>query len=153
MEFYPPAIKGDTLVFPIYLPTNFRAPFVDPLTATGPAVLEMLSNPNEYTGKSLPVIGDVISPQEMVDAFIQVTGKKAAYSAAFTQEDLLHHFPQFGSNDLLVREITGMVSYAVEYGYFRNDRDLQWSRKINPNTLSWEQFLHTTGWKGEKRFY
>jgi uncharacterized protein YbjT (DUF2867 family) len=153
MEFYPPAIKGDTLVFPIYLPKDFRAPFVDPLTATGPAVLEMLSNPSEYAGKSLPVIGEMISPQEMVDAFMQVTGKKAEYSAAFTRDDLLHHFPQFSSNDLLVREITGMVSYAVEYGYFRNDRDLQWSRKIDPDTLSWKQFLRTTGWKGEKRSY
>ena len=40
IEFYTPKMKGDTLVFPIYLPRDFRAPFVDPLSATGPAVLE-----------------------------------------------------------------------------------------------------------------
>jgi uncharacterized protein YbjT (DUF2867 family) len=153
IEFYPPVMKGDTLVFPIYLPKDFRAPFVDPLTATGPAVLEIFSDPGQYAGMSLPVIGDLISPQEMVDIFIQVTGKKAEYSAAFTREDLLYHFPEFGSNEILVREILGMVTYAVEYNYFRKDRDLLWSRQINPDTLSWEQFLRTTGWKGEKLSY
>lgn len=153
MEFYPPAMNGDTLVFPIYLPKDFRAPFVDPLTATGPAVLEIFSNPGKYAGRSLPVIGDMISPQEMVDTFTRVTGKKAVYSSAFTRKDFLDHFPAFGSNEVLVREILGMAEYAVEYGYFRKDRDLMWSRQINPNSLTWGQFLQTTGWQGEKLSY
>lgn len=153
IEFYPPDMKGDTLVFPIYLPKDFRAPFVDPLTATGPAVFEIFSNPSQYAGKSLPVIGDIISPQEMVDTFIRVTGKKAVYSSAFTREGLIHHFPEFSSNEILLREILGMAEYAVEYDYFRKDRDLLWSRQINPNSLSWEQFLCTTGWQGQKLSY
>lgn len=153
MEFYPPHIDGDTLVFPIYLPKDFRAPFVDPLTATGPAILEIFSNPSQYAGKSLPVIGDMISPQEMVDTFVQVTGKKAVYSSAFTRENMLHHFSEFSSNDLLVSEILGMAEYAVEYGYFRKDRDLLWSRQTNQNSLTWEQFLRSTGWRGQKLSY
>lgn len=152
MEFYTPTIKGDTLVFPIYLPKDFRAPFVDPLTATGPAVLEIFSNPGEYAGKSLPVIGDIISPQEMVDTFTRVTGKKAEYTSAYTREELLHHFPEFGANETLVQEISGMVAYAVDYGYYDKDRDLLWSRRIAPDTLNWEQFLRTTGWRGEKSY-
>ena len=150
MEFYPPQIKGDTLVFPIYLPRNFRAPFVDPLTATGPAVLEIFSNPDRYAGMSLPIIGDMITPQEMVDTFIRVTGKKAVYSSAFTREQMLYHFPQFGSNELLVAEILGMAEYAVEYGYFRKDRDWLWSRQINGTGLNWEEFLRSSRWQGEK---
>ncbi|SDL49088.1 Uncharacterized conserved protein YbjT, contains NAD(P)-binding and DUF2867 domains [Pedobacter steynii] len=153
MEFYTPVIEGDTLVFPIYLPKDFSAPFVDPLTATGPAVLEIFSNPGQYAGKSLPVIGDVISPQEMVDTFVRVTGKKARYSSAFTREDMLRHFPEIGANELLVNEILGMAEYAVEYGYFGKDRDLLWSRRLNQDNLSWEEFLRTTGWQGEKRSY
>ncbi|MBS0030875.1 NmrA/HSCARG family protein [Chitinophaga sp. 22321] len=153
MEFYTPVLNGDTLVFPIYLPKDFRAPFVDPLTATGPAVLEIFSNPDEYAGQSLPVIGDIISPQEMVDTFIRVTGKNAVYSSAFSREELLRHFPAFSSNEVLVQELTGMVEYAVEYGYFRDDRDLMWSRKINPGSLNWEQFLSSTGWEGQKLLY
>jgi uncharacterized protein YbjT (DUF2867 family) len=153
LEFYTPKLEGDTLVFPIYLPKNFRAPFVDPLTATGPAVLEVFSNPGQYAGKVLPVIGDIISPQEMVDTFVRVTGRKAVYNSAYTREDFLYHFPDFGSNELLVREILEMAEYAVEYGYFKKDRDLLWSRQMNPTGLSWEQFLQTTGWQGQKHSY
>jgi uncharacterized protein YbjT (DUF2867 family) len=153
IEFYTPHLEGDTLVFPIYLPKDFRAPFVDPLTATGPAVLEIFSNPDLYAGKSLPVIGDMISPQEMVDAFVRVTGKKAVYTSAFTRTDFLNHFPGFGSNDTLVREILGMAEYAVDYGYFGKDRNWQWSRQTNPESLTWEQFLRTTGWQGQKVSY
>ncbi|WP_431291694.1 NmrA/HSCARG family protein [Pedobacter sp. P26] len=153
MEFYNPQLKGDTLVFPIYLPKNFAAPFVDPLTATGPAVLEILSNPDKYSGKSLPVIGDIISPQEMVDTFTKVTGIKAEYRSAYKRQEMLQYFPEFASNDVLLREILGMAEFAVEYGYFSNERDLQWSRQINPRTLNWEAFLRKTKWKGQKLMY
>ena len=98
----------------------------------------------------MSVIGDIISPQEMVDTFVRVTGKKAVYSSAYTREDFLYHFPEFSSNELLVNEILGMAEYAVEYGYFNQERDLLWSRQLNPDSLNWEQFLRTTGWKGEK---
>lgn len=153
VEFYTPILRDGTLVFPIYLPKDFQAPFVDPLTATGPVVLEIFSKPDQYVGKSMPVVGDVISPQEMVETFTQVTGKKAIYSSAFTREEMLEHFPDFASNEGLVQEILGMTQYAVEYGYFRKDRDLAWSRKVNPDLLTWEQFLRQTGWKGEKRSF
>lgn len=153
MEFYTPIVKDNTLVFPIYLPKDFRAPFVDPLTATGPAVLEIFLNPDNYSGKSLPVIEDSISPQEMVDTFIKVTGKKAVYSSAFTKKEFLGHFPEFSANETLVREIIGMSEYAVDYGYFSKGCDLEWSRQLNPNTLTWEQFLLTTNWQGEKQSF
>ncbi|WP_412468680.1 NmrA/HSCARG family protein [Pedobacter sp. KLB.chiD] len=153
MEFYTPKLSGDTLIFPIYLPEDFAAPFVDPLTATGPAVFEILSNPAKYTGQSLPVIGDVISPQEMVKTFTKVTGIKAEYSSAYKRKEMLQHFPEFASNEILVREILGMAEFAVEYGYFSKERNLKWSRQINPGSLNWEAFLRTTKWKGQKWIY
>lgn len=146
IEFYPPVMKDDTLIFPIYLPADFRAPFVDPNTATGPAVLEIFSNPAQYAGKGLPVIGELISPREMAATVARVTGKKAVYASAFTREEFLHYFPGYGSNPSLVDEILGMASYAVEYGYYSKDRDLEWSRQINPDTLTWEQFLRTNNY-------
>jgi len=150
MEFYTPYVEENKLIFPIYLPKDFRAPFVDPLTATGPAVLEVFSNPYLYAGQSLPVIGDMISPQEMVDTFVKVTGKKAVYRSAFKREEFLEQFHDLRGNDALVQEILGMAEYAVEYGYFRKDRNWNWSRQINPQNLTWEQFLRTTGWQGQK---
>ncbi|MCA2407498.1 NmrA/HSCARG family protein [Rhizobium leguminosarum bv. viciae 248] len=153
LEYYVPRMEGDTLLLPIYLPEDFRAPFVDPLTATGPVVLEIFSNPERYNGKTLPIVGDIISPRELVETFQRVTGLKAEYRNAFTRDGLLRYFPEFTANELLVREILGMVEYAVEYGYFGKEHDLEWSRGVNPDTLNWEQYLRTTGWRGDKRSF
>ena len=152
-EFYTPVQDGDTLLFPIYLPGDFRAPFADPLTATGAAVLEIFDHFDQYQGQTLPVIGDMISPKEMVETFSRVTGKKAAYRSAYSREDFLHYFPAYKSNTELTDEIMGMVEYAVEYGYFSPGRDQEWSRSVTPNTTNWEQFLRNTGWQGEKRTF
>jgi len=153
LEYYVPRMEGDTLLLPVYLPEDFRAPFVDPLTATGPVVLEIFSNPERYNGKTLPIVGDIISPREMVETFQRVTGLKAEYRNAFTRDGLLHYFPEFAANELLVRELLGMVEYAVEYGYFGKAHDLDWNRRLNPETLNWEQYLRTTGWRGDKRSF
>ncbi|MNF15098.1 hypothetical protein D3C80_2175640 [compost metagenome] len=66
---------------------------------------------------------------------------------------MLKHFPEFGINDDLVREILEMASYAIEYGYYGKGRDLEWSRQVNPQSLTWEQFLRNTGWKGQKLLF
>ena len=116
LEYYTPQINGETVLMPFYLPEDFRAPFVDPLTATGPAVLEVFSNPDAYLGASLPVMGDLISPAEMVETFSRVTGRPAEYRNASTREGLLTHFPALGQNPLEVDEILGMAEYAVELG-------------------------------------
>ena len=150
LEYYVPRMDGDTLLMPIYLPEDFRAPFVDPLTATGPAVLEILSNPAHYQGRTMPVVGEMISPREMVEAFQRVTGVKAEYRNAYTRGGLLQYFPQFAENPLLVEELLGMVSHAVEHGYFDASLDLDWSRKVNPDMLDWEGFLRRTGWRGQQ---
>ncbi|GAA2130593.1 NmrA/HSCARG family protein [Streptomyces synnematoformans] len=150
LEYYAPRIDGDRVLIPFYLPEDFRAPFVDPLTATGPAALEVFSHPGAYAGATLPVVGDVISPGEMVEAFSRVTGLKAEYRNAYGREDLLTHVPELAENPLLVDEILGMAEYAVEFGYFRKDRDMEWSRRIDPHALSWEQFLRRTDWRGER---
>jgi hypothetical protein len=150
LEYYPPRMEGDTLLFPIYLPADFAAPFVDPLTATGPAIVEIFSDPDRYTYQSLPVIGEMISPRRMIETFASVTGKKVAYRSAFTRAGLLEHFPHFGANELLVREILGMVEYIVEYGYYRKERDVLWSRRVNAGSLGWEQFLRASRWQGQR---
>ncbi len=153
LEYYVPREDGDALVFPLYLPEHFQAPFVDPLTATGPAVLEIFDHPEAYAGHTLPVIGDILSPAEMIETFTRVTGRKAVYASAYSSKELINHFPDFATNEELVREIIGMAEYAVEYGYFRKDRDLEWSRRINPASLSWEQFLRTTNWNGDRKAF
>ena len=149
LEYYLPRYDGDTLLLPIYLPEDLRAPFVDPLTATGPAVAEILAHPDRYQGQTLPVVGDILSPRDIVATFHRVTGIRAEYRSAYERDELLRHFPAFAEDELLVRELTGMTRYAVEYGYYRPERDLDWSRRIDPAALTWEQFLRQSGWRGE----
>ena len=150
LEYYVPRMEDDVLLLPIYLPEDFHAPFVDPLTATGPAVLEILTHPELYQGETLPLVGDIISPREMVETFQRVTGMRAEYRNAFTRDGLLRWFPEFASDELQVKELLGMVNYAVDHGYFRLGRDLEWSRRITPEALTWEQFLRATGWQGKR---
>ncbi len=104
LEYYVPQMENGVLLMPIYLPEDFRAPFVDPVTATGPAVLSIFSQPETFKGKTLPIVGDIISPREMVETFQRVTGIKTEYRSGFKREELLRYFPAFGANDLLVQE-------------------------------------------------
>ena len=148
LEYYVPQRGKDGITFAIYLPPHIPMPFCDPLTAAGPAVREIFDHPTQYAGQTLPVIGEVLSAQDMVDTFVRVTGQPARYASAYSREDLLRHFPDFAANEHLVRELVGMVEYAVEYGYYAPERDLTWSRKIDPHALTWEQFLKRSHWQG-----
>lgn len=154
LEYYVPRRNpDDSLTMAIYLPPHIPMPFVDPLTATGPAVLELFDNPEKYTGKAMPVIGEFLTASQIVDTFVRISGRKANYASAYTREELLRHFPQFGADESLVRELVGMTEYAVEYGYFAPERDLEWSRKIDPAALTWRQFLERSGWQGNQMSY
>ncbi|MDP9810176.1 uncharacterized protein YbjT (DUF2867 family) [Rhizobium tibeticum] len=153
LEYYVPHRRADGITFAIYLPPHIPMPFCDPLTAAGPAVREIFDHPTQYAGKTLPVIGELLSAQEMVDTFVRVTGQRAHYASAYSREDLLRHFPNFAADEHLVRELVGMVEYAVEYGYYAPDRDLTWSRKIDPHALTWEQFVKRSNWQGDLLSY
>lgn len=150
LEYYVPQRAPDgSLTFAIYLPPDAPMPFVDPLTATGPVVLEVFDNPRKYAGATLPVVGEVLTAREMVETFVRVSGQKARYASAYTRDELLQHFPAFAGNEWFVRELVGMVEYAVEYGYFAPGRDLEWSRQVDPDALNWEQFLKHSQWQGD----
>ena len=150
LEYYVPRQLPDgSLSFAVYLPPDAPMPFVDPLTATGPAVLALFDNPDLYAGQTLPVIGEVLTARQIVDTFVTVTGRRAYYASAYTREELLTHFPAFGGDELLVRELVGMVRYAVDYGYYAPERDLAWSRRNDPHALTWDGFLRRSGWRGE----
>jgi hypothetical protein len=113
----------------------------------------MFDNRDKYTGKTLPVIGDMITPHEMVETFTRVTGKKARYASAFKTDEFVQYFPHFAGFGEFVRESEGMVQYTVEHGFYGSDRDLQWSRRINTKSDTWEQFLKRTGWRGDKQSF
>jgi uncharacterized protein YbjT (DUF2867 family) len=154
LEYYVPQRDPDgSLTIAIYLPPDVPMPFVDPLTATGPAVLELFDHPEKHAGQVLPVIGEILTARQIVDTFTRVSGQKAHYASAYTREDLSRHFPELGADESLVRELTGMAEYAVEFGYYAPGRDLEWSRRIDPGALTWRQFLERSGWQGDRMSY
>ena len=104
LEYYIPRREGDTLLLPIYLPEDYRAPFVDPLTATGPAVAEILARPAQYQGQTLPVIGDILSPRDIVATFSRVTGIDAGYPLRLLKAYLIT-WPVAFASLLLVRPL------------------------------------------------
>ncbi|SDZ86617.1 NmrA-like family protein [Arachidicoccus rhizosphaerae] len=152
-EFYTPYLADGKLIFPIYLPEDFQAPFVDPLTATGPAVLELFKHQQKYAGQSLPVIGEFISPRQIVNDFNLITGQNAVYSSAYSKQELLHHFPDMSQQPELVQEILDMTHFVVKHGYYRKQRDIEWSQNLNPERLTWKGFIKQTKWQGEKKVY
>ena len=38
---------------------------------------------------------------------------------------------------------------STQVAYYRPERDLAWSRRIDPTVFTWEQFLRHSGWRGE----
>ena len=101
----------------------------------------------------MPVIGDPLTPRELVATFSRITGIRAEYRSAYERDELLQYYPAFADNEALVQELLGMTHYAAEYGYYRPERDLGWSRRIDPAALAWEQFLRASGWRGEAVHY
>ena len=96
------------------------------------------------------MIGEILSAQDMVDTFVRVTGQRARYASAYARgKTSCATFQPWGPRSTLVRELVGMVEYAVEYGYDAPERGLTWSRKIDPHALTWEQFLKRSNWQGE----
>jgi len=104
LEYYIPRREADTLLLPIYLPEDYRAPFVDPLTATGPAIAEILARPAQYQGQTLPVIGDILSPRDIVATFSRVTGIDAGYPLRLLKAYLIT-WPVAFASLLLVRPL------------------------------------------------
>lgn len=145
IEYYVPQKDSDgTLTFSLPCDGNLKYPFLDPTTAAGPIVLEIFDHPEKYSNKSVPIVSDIISPNEMIQQFTKVTGIKAKFHTATEEEWFKLPFPKDVAD-----EIWQMWVFAQKDGYYHKDRDLELSRKLNPSAWTWEQFLKNTGWKGE----
>jgi len=137
--FFPPKLEGDTVVFT--LPdTKYLTAF--DVADTGIAVRTALEQPKEYDLKRIDYYGTHKSPQEYIDDFVKVTGRKAKLVAV--PRDVYAKFP-FSS----AHEIADMFTWFNDYTYYgpAGNRDL--GNKANENKLStWEQYLRKTKWTG-----
>jgi len=149
IEYYPPIkLEDGTLEFRMPASGDFPYPFNDPLTSVGPIVLTMLTDPTKYNGKVIPVIGEEISFNRMAETFSEVTGIPAKYRAESKEEWLNDQRVKMKTPSYKL-EMFEMFEFCTKYGYFRRDRDWKESRRIDPNTRTYGQFLKETKWRGE----
>jgi len=135
VEYSSPKKQSDgSLLFTLPVKGDTKLPHQDPFTSPGPVVLAILADPKRYADKVIPVVNEEISPNQIVADFTKVTGIPATFKTASPEE--------FGEN-------SGIYEFAEKYGYYRKDRELQYSRRINPKVRTWQQFLKDTQWRGE----
>ncbi len=146
--YFPRKAEDGTLVFalPAVNPEK-KYPFLDPTTAPGPVVLEIFDHPEKFKGHSVPVVSEFISPNEIVAQFTKVTGVPSAFHVISKEDWAKLPFPKDLSDELYQ-----MFEYATEFGYYTKERDVELSRKTDPNALNWTKFIETTGWKGDVDF-
>jgi len=134
IQYWRPKFQADgELLFKLPVQETTKLPYTDPVTSVGPVVLEIFNNPDLYSDDVIPIVNEEISPREMVEQFTAVTGVPADFRTAAREEF----------------EDWEMLYFAEKYGYYRKERDLKQSRRINRNVVTWETFLKQTKWRGE----
>lgn len=99
-------------------------------------VVIAFEQPDIWRGNIASLCGDAMTPPEMAETFARVLQKPIRYQ----QVDWSTSKNNYG-NDL-----TEMYRYFDEFGMDGDPRQL---RYWHPNALSFEQFLHLTGWAGD----
>jgi len=138
-SFFPPKYEGDTLVFTI--------PETKILTAydvneTGLAVANVFEHPQEYDLKRIDYYGTHQSPQQYVDDFAKVTGKKAKLNSV--PRDVFAKFPFPGAH-----ELADMFTWFNDHTYYgpEGNRDLG-NKACNNKLSSWTDYLKASKWTG-----
>lgn len=88
-----------------------------------------------YQGKSIGISGEHLSGQEMADTFTRVLGKKVVYNRVPASVYRSFDFP--GADDL-----GNMFQFKADFDRdYRNARDPETARKLNPDLQTFESWL------------
>ncbi|KAL6071488.1 NmrA-like domain-containing protein 1 [Balamuthia mandrillaris] len=148
-KFFAPRREQDgTLVFELPLSRETYLTGVD-IEDIGRAVVTVLNNPSEWNEKHVPLFGENAHPQDYIQTFEEVTGKKAKY-VPLTQEKFLSEAHHKEEEDEGMRrkkpvadELAQMFGYLEEFGsfgpYFAEGGAL--AKKANPELKTWRQWL------------
>ena len=97
----------------------------------GPAVAAVFDNPEEYIGKKIGLSGEKLSGDQYAAILSKVLGKTIKFS--FIPPDVYAKFPFPGADNL-----AAMFEF---YDDFSIDRSVELTRKLNPNTIGFEQWV------------
>lgn len=132
--FFPPKKSDTSDEYCLSLPISGDAPVSSyDVEDTGPVVARILYTPDDYVGKSIPLVGETISYGEMARRLGAHSGKKISYKQESPQESKLYP------------EIVEMLQYFQHYGYYNpkdNEESLDYAKSsLYPGMKTFAEFL------------
>jgi len=140
--FFPPKLEGDTYVFTL---PETKILIAYDVQETGAPVLAALNNPKKYDGVRIDYYGDSGHPQQYIDTWARITGKKAKLN--LLPHDVYAKLPFPGAH-----ELADMFGYFNEFTYYGPEGNAKSGQEATPGGLTkYEPFLKKTGWKFEDK--
>lgn len=87
------------------------------------------------------MIGDSLTGDEIAATFAQVTGTPSTY-IPMPHDDLRAAVPDFG------HDYAAMFQFFAHRDLYARDRDINLLRRLHPALMTFEHWLHHTGWTG-----
>ena len=112
-------------------------PLID-VTDTGKYLAPVLFDSNKYNGKRFTAATTYYTPQQMVEGWTKVTGKKVIFTLRTSGAPMGALTPEMVKAS---KEMGGLIS---DYSYYgpTGKKDLEWTlAQMNEEVKSWEDFV------------
>ncbi|MEU4740461.1 NmrA/HSCARG family protein [Actinosynnema sp. NPDC023658] len=130
----------DGLLFTLPLGEAGRWPMIG-LDDTAWYADHMLSNWDDWAGRTLSVVSEGLTGDRIASTFEQVTGIPAAYRPV-PPDALRSSIPRIG------HDLAAMFEFFTEFDVADRARDVAALRAIHPGLRSFVDWLTSTGWRG-----
>ncbi|MFF4814280.1 NmrA family NAD(P)-binding protein [Kitasatospora sp. NPDC001309] len=101
----------------------------------------MFDDWQSWGARDLAVIGDSLTGDEIAATFTRVTGTPSTY-VPMPHEELRAARPVFG------HDYAAMFRFFADRDLYTRDRDIDLLRRLDPALMTFEDWLHHTGWTG-----
>jgi uncharacterized protein YbjT (DUF2867 family) len=101
----------------------------------------LFANPEHFVGRTLPIMSQSLTFEEVAETFSRVTGIPAEHQDIPAEVQWPAAMP-------ISHDLWNMHRYVQELGW---QRDYDALRRIHPGLQSFETWLRRTGWQGEAR--
>jgi len=132
--FFSPKMEEDVLVFT--MPDTKILHSVD-VGDMGTAIVSILSHPEEFNRKIVPLFGEQKPLKEYIPAIEDLSEKKVKFVLLSWQE--YSKYPHHGA-----AELGEMFGWFDEFGYYGKEFDVDLMNKANPNLKSWKDWLQAS---------
>ncbi len=102
----------------------------------------LLDHPVDWVGKTLRVVGEGVTGDQIAATFESMTGLPAEYRNV-PLEAIRTAMPDTG------HDVAAMAEYFQKYDVMGRARDLGALRKLHPDLMTFKSWLAKTGWRGE----